>query len=163
MLKRLRGSIGFEVKNEFKWTPKVFREKQENGTFIIPPVLWPVFVLKSKDGLEIAEIEDSIGYTEYLNGTPKFHSCSGSHRIATLERGIKSIKNLPLGEDGKFFDFDSEKQLLTIHDASGIVESKPAEVRDVIRFMRAELQVEIQNAINERSTLTEEERRGLGY
>lgn len=158
MLEKLKGSIGFDIRDTFVYVPLAFRE---NG---IPKSLWPVFTLKSKDGLEIAEVEDKSGYIEYKDNASYYHSCSGSHRVAILEKGIKKIKGLPLENGTTFLDYDGDTLLVTIRDGNGVVNTKKlAEEKEIVRYINTKLQVELQNAINERSTLTEEERRGLEF
>lgn len=165
MLEKLKDSVGFEISANFGYVPKAYREKTVNGEYFIPKSLWPLITLKSKNGLEIAEIEDKIGYSEYRDGSMFYHTCSGSYRIATLEKGIKKIKGLPL-ENGKcFLDYDLDSLRVIIRDESGVVisDTKLSEAKELLKYIKASLQVELQNAINERSTLTEEEKRGLEF
>ena len=154
MLKRVQGCVGFDLNDTFAYVPKAFREKNKEGSYVIPKELWPVFTLKSRDGVEVAEIEDVSGMVEYKDGASLFHPQSGKHRIATLERGLKAIKRMPL-EKERTFDWDGE----TVRISDGT--TKKADAMGIIRYLKASLQVELQNAINERSTLTEEEKRGL--
>ena len=151
---RLRGFLGFDTQSSFFYVPKMFRFKDDKNAFIVPKNLWPTFELKAKDGVEISNLEDQIGYTEYNLMNPmerKYISKAGFFRMETLRRGIRRWKNflmedlvtqIPfkpeyLGEDG----------LLT---------------EDAIRVIPVRLQAELCEAINERSTLTEEELMGLG-
>jgi hypothetical protein len=150
---KLQGTLGFDVKAEFVYVPHVFRDPKLS----IPKELWPKFTLTSKDGIEIAEIEDSVGEVKYGNDntrTVKFNS--GSQRVQTLEAGIVRIENYLL-ENEKFLSFNKMTGELTIGETT----SKCALVRDVIRYLPPALQVELQNAINERKTLTPEELSGL--
>ena len=152
MKKILGNSLGITVEAAFKYVPKAFRENN------IPKEIWPVFTLTSKDGIEISELEDNIG--EYvINKDTKTSSMkinSGSQRVQTLEMGIVNVKNFLLS-DGTIISFDKTKEELKI---SGEVK-REATVRDFIRYLSPALQLELQNAINERKVLTEEELVGL--
>jgi hypothetical protein len=157
MLERLKNCTGFEIGNTFKYVPKDFRMKDESGNYVVPKEFWPVFTLKSKDGLEIAKIEDNSGFVSYRpDGSTEWHGRSGEKRIATLEAGIVKIKNLPLENGDTFLDYDSTKEEIAINDKVSRCAG-----RDVIKYLRVPLQIELQEAINERSVLTEEELRGL--
>ena len=164
MLHRLKDSIGFDVYDTFPYTPKAFREKKADGEYIIPKVLWPIFTLKSKDGLEISNIEDSSGFLEYKkDGSSVWHSRSGNLRVTTLSTGILKIKNLPLENGAKFLSYDKSANSITISENGQDKKSDAASYEEVIKYLKVNLQIELQNAINERSSLTEEERRGLEF
>lgn len=151
---RLRGHLGYSAGEPFPWVPPVFREKDGQGLFIYPKAIWPVFTLKAKDGLEVAQLEDKAGYTEYDLTNPmvrRYVSTSGSFRVDTLRRGVKSWRNLfeedlvtPVPFKVEYMGVDG---LLT---------------EEAIRVIPPRLQVALQEAINERSTLTQEELAGLG-
>jgi len=152
MKKKLASSLGFNVEAAFKYVPRAFREND------IPKDLWPVFTLTSKDGIEISELEDSMGEV-VLDRSSKVSTMkinTGTQRIQTLEIGIASVTRFPLN-DGTLITFDKEKGLLTV----GEEERKGATVRDFIRYLSPVLQLELQNAINERKELTPEELAGL--
>lgn len=156
MLARIKNCTGFEIGNTFKYVPKAFRE-MEAGVYIIPKELWPVFTLRSKDGLDIAKIEDTTGYLTYdKEGNQKIFMRSGEVRVSTLESGIVKIKGLPLESGESFLAFDAEKETVTIDG-----KTEKCAGREVIKYLRTELQVELQEAINERSVLTDDEARGL--
>lgn len=156
MQKKLReaGVLGFQVEAPFPYTPKAYRN--------LPKELWAIFTLRSKDGVELANIEDRT--SEYTLGKDEttMQIKSGSVRIETLKLGILKMKNY-LMEDGTVLDYDKSTETATYHPANG---GKPASkdrvpVEDVIRHIPIRLQMELQNAINERSTMTDEEVRGL--
>lgn len=150
----LKGYLGFEPESTFLFVPKAYREKKEDGSYRIPKALWPVYRLKSKDGLESAKLEDDAGYLAYdkEKGQSQLYLESGKERISTLRAGIKGWKNW-LRED-----FKSE---IPFHEnmigTDGLLREKH------IKDMPVRLQVELQNAINERSILTQEELSGLEF
>lgn len=130
------GQIGFQVDCTFKYVPKFYRDPKNE----IPKSLWPIFTLRSKNGLEIAEAEDKAGYINLE--TKKYISESGSLRIETLRNGIVDVKNF-ICEDGS------------------ILSCKNKLIDELIKSLPIALQIELQNAINERSQLTSEELLGL--
>ena len=164
ILHRIKNCIGFDVYDTFVYTPKVFREKDVNGEYVIPKNLWPIFTLKSKDGLEITKMEDNVGFIEYKpDGSNIWHSKTGSMRAQTLGEGVLKIKNLPLEGGAKFLSYTKESMKIVIAD-NGAEKSFPvADPSEIIRYLKVELQIELQDAINERSTLSEDERRGLEF
>ena len=151
---RLRGFLGYDAVSTFPFVPPVFRERDAQGNWLFPKTLWPVFTLKAKDGLEVSQLEDRAGYTEYsLNDimTRRYVSTSGSFRIDTIRRGVKGWRNL-LQDDLKTPvpfqpDYIGPDGLLT---------------EEGVRVIPVRMQVVLQEAINERSTLTQEELQGLG-
>lgn len=150
---KLRGALGFDVSATFKYVPLAFRS---GG---IDKAMWPVFVLKSKDGLEVAKSEDEAGYVE-LDNRNKLRLETGAQRVATLERGIVSVKNM-LMESGDVVSYTTDSRTMKIQRADGSESVKNCDVRGLIRLMPAAMQTELQNVINERSTLTPEELSGL--
>ena len=150
MQEKLKNVIGFDVNSEFKYTFKAYRENN------IPKDLWPVFVLKSLDGLQIARQEDAIGYSTLDHDQVRLHFTHGSQRISTLETGLVSFKNYML-EDGSFISYDG-KNIIT---SDGKVITAGASVQNAIRFLKPSAQTELVEAINNHSVLTEEELRGL--
>jgi len=153
---KLAGCLGFSVDAEFKYVPKAYRLNN------VPKDFWPVFVLKSLDGLEAASREDASGFMTLDQSTKetKLHIESGAARIETLEKGIRSVKNFYF-EDGRIANYDLSAGTLVFSREGRVVETKKISTRDFIRYLRPELQIELQNAINERAVLTEEELRGL--
>lgn len=148
---KLRGGLGFDVSAEFPYVPRIFRKSD------LPKDIWPVFMLTSKDGLEICEVEDSVGEIvmdrESRKSSMKINT--GSQRVKTLELGIKSIKRYPL-ENGDLLYFSAAEESITIGGTKS-----DGTVRDVIRHIPPAVQVDLQNAINERKLLTPEELTGL--
>lgn len=153
------GQIGFDVKTPFKYVPEFYR-KEENE---IPKDFWPVFILKSKNGLEIAKAEDDSGSMYLDKGeTARMNLNTGTQRIKTLKHGIISVKNF-YTEEGEIIEFSKGGKLI-IKDAETGEEKNSKLVEDsekLIPYLSAKLQVELQNAINERSQITEEELQGL--
>ena len=143
MKARLKDFLGFDVEATFPYVPLAFRGKD------IPNELKPVFTLRSKNGLDVAKAEDSSGYFEYdaaEKGKSKLVMQSGSARIETLRKGIVKIKNFIL-ENSKSLNFDSSE--------------KGVNIDPIIAKIRPKLQVELQEAINERAVMAPEELLGL--
>jgi hypothetical protein len=137
--KKLNGLLAFDVDSEFKYVPLAWREKDAEGNYLFAKELWPVFNLKGMDAFELAQVEDNSGEFIHAASEFKFRGRSGEKRITTLKNGVKGWKN-----------FRNEKM--------EIVEYKD---ETSIGCLPINLQIELQNAINERKTLTEEELRGL--
>ena len=163
MMAKIKDCVGFDVYDTFIYSPKAFRQKDTDGNYSIPKELWPIFTLKSKDGLEIAQIEDNAGFVEYRkDGSSIWHSQSGTTRVSTLGNGIIKIKNLPL-DSAKMLSYSKENLTITITENGIDKKVILGEENEIVKYLRPNLQVELQDAINERSTLTDEERRGLEY
>ena len=161
MRAKLNSSLGFDVKAEFPYVPIDYRNVDNE----IPKELWTVFVLTSKDGLEVAQLEDSAGEMLYDDKTKltRMKLTGGSQRISTLANGIVSVKQYWL-EDGSYFNYNKKrKELVRVLEDGRTETTKGVVARDFIKYMSADLQVEVQNAINERKKLSEEELRGLEY
>ncbi len=159
MKAKLNRSLGFDVKAEFQYVPLNYRDPANE----IPKELWPVFTLTSKDGLEVAQLEDSAGEMLYDDKTKltKMKLTGGSQRVKTLESGIVKVKRYWL-ENGSQISYDKSRREMVITKEDGRTETNKSVVtRDFIKYMSAELQLEIQNAINERTRLSDEELRGL--
>ncbi|MBU2249947.1 MAG: hypothetical protein KKD77_24590 [Gammaproteobacteria bacterium] len=157
MKDRLKGFVAFTVDTDFSYVPKVYRENN------FPKETWPLYRLKSKDGIELAQAEDEAGYVELAkkgDAQSKLKMQSGKARLDTLRDGIISCKKQPL-EGDRFVSYDKPSKTLTIIDAEGKEHIKNTDVSGLIRLLPIALQMELQDAINERSTLTEEELSGL--
>lgn len=148
---KLQGALGFNVSAEFTYVPKKFREST------VPKDFWPVFSLTSKDGLEVCNMEDGVGeiVVDDVSHKSSMKINTGSQRVKTLEIGIKTIKRYPL-ENGDLLYFDGKEETITVAG-----KTSSGTVRDVIRFLSPGIQVDLQNAINERKLLTPEELTGL--
>jgi hypothetical protein len=133
---------GLSQTHEFLYVPKVYRLAGEG---VIPKSEWPIFKLKGKNGLEIAEAEDNAGYMEAE--TTHVVLTGGKARIATLGKHILGWSN--------FKDRDGVE--IKFHAEGGVV------YKTSMQRLSAELQRELQEAINEQSVLTEEELQGLEY
>lgn len=151
---KLKGYLGFDVNSTFLYVPKVFRQKDAEGKYLIPKDLWPVFKLKGKDGLEYAKAEDTAGFLSFDRESKKdqLYLETGKERINTLRAGLKGWKNW-YKEDFKTVIPWNQNYI----GADGLLREKH------LAEMKVILQVELQEAINERSILTEEELRGLDY
>lgn len=132
---RAAGALGFSVENTFIYVPRAFREPDSQ----IPKSMWTIYTLRAKSGIEIADVEDKAGY--YEDG--RLHLESGRTRLETLRIGIVSVKNFHM-EDGTAVEYKEGENIDTL-----------------LAKMPIRLQVELQNAINERKTLTKEELSGL--
>ena len=133
---------GLTKTHEFLYVPKVYREA---GPDVIPKSEWPVFKLKGKDGLEIADAEDSSGYVDTT--TNNLHLTAGRARIETLSKHILGWKN--------FFDRSNE-EIKFVKDGDKVYKT-------CLQRLPSDLQRELHEAINEQSILTEEEIQGLEY
>jgi len=173
--KRLRDSVAFTIDAMFKYVPRAYRgyvidddgnEKKEYDP--LPKSLWPVFVLKARDGIASAESEDELkGCIEFdqTKKTVKADSPkTGAIRTKTVTDGLYEIKNLPVDDgSGRPIEemaklcYDRKTSKITIGDT---VRENVTEI-EVLRYMNPALQTEIANAITRRSTLTEDELRGL--
>jgi hypothetical protein len=151
------GMIGFQVGDVFTYVPKFFRDVNN----CIPKALWPVYRLKSKNGLELAESEDGAGYMSLEGKDKRLVFESGKQRIESLVSGIVSVKNQPM-EDGSFISYDAKTSDMTIRKADGEVSVKNnTGIKNFIKLLPVNLQIELQNAILERSQLTPDELLGL--
>ena len=140
MKAKFKDFLGFDVEATFPYVPKVFRGKD------VPKELKSVFTLRSKNGLDVAKAEDSSGYFEYdaaQKGKSKLVMQSGSARVETLRKGI--VRGKLITEKSKVVLFDATKD-----DADKF-----------IAMIRPQLQVELQEAINERAVMAPEELLGL--
>jgi len=142
---KLRGFLGFTKTTDFLYVPKVYREKDDAGEYIVPKDLWPVFKLRGKTGIEVAEEEDNSGYLD--PNSNRIHLTAGKRRINLLEKNILSWKNFR-DEDGNVIEH------VTV---AGKV------YKTALQRIPAPLQVELNEAINEQSKLSEEELRGLEF
>lgn len=152
---KLNGFMAFELKAPFKYIPKVFRDPKNE----IPKSFWPTFILTSKSGTELAEIEDMSGYMVLNQDTGKteMHLQSGKLRVVTLERGICEVKNYIM-EDGSKLDFNKDTNIVKITTQDGrsnVLKGKSVDY--IIERMPIALQMELQDAINDRKTLSDEE------
>jgi len=142
---KLKGFLGFTKDPTFLYTPKVYREKGDDGEFIIPKAMWPVFKLKGKTGIEIANDEDNAGYLD--PGTNRLHITTGKQRLELLKQNIIGWKNF-VDENGDEVTFTAPGGEL---------------YKTVLQRIPAPLQRELHEAINEQSRLNEEELQGLEF
>jgi hypothetical protein len=136
---KLNGYLLFDVEDTFKYVPKVFRDNIKDKS------IWTIFTLRSLNGLELAELENKSGYREvdFENKQIKFFSQSGAYRVYVLQQGIKSWKNV----------YDEKGNIIS--------NSGNMSIDELIKKLPVNLQIELQNAIQERSLLNEDELRGL--
>lgn len=143
MKEKLSGFLGFSKNPIFKYVPEVYRQKDEKGNYIFPKEVWPVFTLKGRTGLEIAELEDNSGYFDTEG--KKMHVTLGSQRIKMLGTNILGWSNF----------YDDNDELIECKRVAGEV------YKTSMQRLPDKLQRELFNAINEQSRLTEEELQGL--
>ena len=155
----IRGSVAITLRGEFNYTPLAFREAFPNDT-----ALWPVFVLKGQDGLESATSEDGMTAREISSdGKIAWTTRSGSIRVQTLRMGIRKINGLPIG-DGETLDFEIDDKASEYYTGTltiGRSVRKGVDVREVIRYLRPALQIELSNAIVDYDRIESENERGL--
>lgn len=150
MKEKLKGVLGFQIDSTFPYVPIAYREKNGDGKYIVPKELWPVFTLKSKNGIEVAKAEDNAGYvTMAEKQDAKIFMTGGAARLDTLRKGVKAWKNWR-DESGILIPFDERKDI----QGGQLSDAK-------MKMFKVDLQKDLQNAINERSTLSPEELQGL--
>ena len=134
------GMLGFDVDSEFLYVPLFFRDAKNN----IPKSYWPVFTLRSRTGIELAEAEDEAGYINIdTTGGRRYVTNSGTDRINALRKGLLAFRNLRLENDT-------------------IIEMKKGQdVEKFLRYIHPKLQVELKRAIDNHSTLNADELLGL--
>ena len=164
----LNECVGFSVEDAFPYVPEAYRVKDDAGEYKVDKRYWPIFTLKSKDGVQLAKIEDKAGYvtTGEKDNQNKFFASSGTTRLTTLEDGIVEVKNFPVNVDGEIciVNFNKKSKDLTIAKRDGTKKMLNNRLpKDVIKFFKVKLQQELQNVINERKVLTAEEKRGLEF
>lgn len=142
LLAELQKVKGLTTTHEFLYVPKVYRKA---GVDVIPKSEWPIFKLKGKDGVEIAEAEDKAGYVD--SSTTNIHLTVGTQRIETLKKHILGWKN--------FKDRDGN-EIPCVIKAGEVYKTNLARIP-------VELQKELHEAINEQSVLTQEELEGLEF
>lgn len=140
LLEKLNKFKGFSDTSTFQYVPKIYRENVD----VIPKKDWPIFKLKGRDGLDLADSEDNMGH-ELKNG--KVYTTTGEVRIKTLQSNILDWKN--------FKDQDN-KNIPFVKDAEGLT-------KQCIAKLPSPLQVELLLAINDHSILTQEELEGLEF
>ena len=151
MKKRLKeaGALGFQLSNEFPYVPGAYKVKDDDGNYITPQSLWPIFTLKELNGVELAKIEDLVrGQTSFENGIGYIKTEAGKARLKTLQIGLVTWKNFR-DHNGKLIPKPTKNPLGT-----GVSEYS-------LRVITPLLQVELVNAIEEKLELTEDELLGL--
>ena len=141
------GMLGFTENPDFTYVPKAFRKKNEDGTFAIEKKLWPLFLLRGKDGVESAKLEDGMGYMEFDTDTSvqRWIGKSGSRRIEILKAGIKGWKNW----------YDVEGVEIPYRSNNGSIHNES------LKRLPVALAIELANAITDRTALSVEESEGL--
>lgn len=164
MREKMKGRLGFDVETPFTFVPKRFLEKDKEGKYVFPKNMWTIYTLKSKNGLDIAKLEDDAGYMSYdsKSGNSKYHMQSGAKRVGTLIDGIIRVKNFYM-EDDTFVHFDSVAESWIIYDFEGsLIKTKTkTKTKKLISVMHVSEQQELQEAINERSEISDEDKMGL--
>ncbi len=151
-LLKLKGYMGFEETDQFPYTPKVFREKDKEGKFIFPKKMWPVFYLVGKDGIEASELQDDAGYVtrDAKTGQSRIVLQGGKQRLETIATSVKGWKNW----------YETDFKTLIVFDKKTDLKSNRLS-NDKLKKFPIPLQEELQEAINERDTMTKEELTGL--
>ncbi len=151
---KLKGFMGFEETDKFPYTPKIFREKDEDGNFIIPKSLWPVFYLVGKDGIEASHLQDEAGHVsiDKVTGNRRIVLEGGKQRLNTLATGVRGWKNWRESNMKVLIPFDAKTDIKN----GRLIDAK-------IKKFPVPLQEELQEAINERDTMSKEELTGLDY
>ena len=155
MRDKLKKSLGFSLNAEFKYVLESFRKE-----FAASKALWPVFVLRVRDGVQITTDEDAIsGAVEYNADTHTSHVQikSGEQRLRILGDGIVSVQGYWLSDGSRLSWKDNVLHLTGIEKDI----ERPCDIHGVIRYFPIGVQIELANAITENETLTEEELRGL--
>jgi hypothetical protein len=148
--KKMAGLFGFRLDGKFLYVPQRCRQRTMDGAWEIPKELWPVFTIRGIDGVESTLAEDNLHGTVSVDESGKSSVTikSGRHKITTCSRGILTWKNLR----------DNTGKLIAPPEQDSITGGVTT---DALRVLPASLLAELANAINERSTLTEEELLGL--
>lgn len=142
------GMIGFSIRSDFLYVPLAFREKDNDGQYIIPKELWTVYKLKGIMGVDDLKIyEDVLSKVELSNEQALIKNSSIA--LSICKYGILCWKN-QYSDNDSIVDFEIDELTKTISDKSLNVLSK-----ELIR--------ELANAIYEHSTLTEDELLGLQF
>lgn len=146
----LAGSLGFRVEETFAYTPRAYRVKRADETYIVPKAAWPVFTLRGVDGVSATLAEDKLHGTVKMgeDGSRSITISSGRHKVDTCCRGIVTWRNFR-DDKGRLI---SPPEPDTIN--GGVMES-------ALRVLSPALISELANAIIERSVLTAEEMLGL--
>ena len=149
MKERLRGFAAIEVVNEFQYVPRACRQKDDNGAWVIPKNLWPVFTLRGLDGIQQTMKGDALDVQIDANGKP-FVAKSNTGKIAVdvCRKGVVTWRNWRTAEGA----------LVSIGLGTGQGEN----LRDEdLGKLPPNIMFELCNAITEQSLLTEEELVGL--
>jgi len=142
MAEKLKGFLAFEKEASFVYVPKIFRDVKNN----IPKDFWVVFKLTTKDGIESAKAQDKIGFWDAER--TKFTTTLGEYRIDILSSHIIGWKN--------FMDVKGNKIIFDKNSDGTVKES-------LIKLFPSDLQIELFEAINNQSKLSEEELMGLEF
>jgi hypothetical protein len=135
---KLKKFMGFTKDPVFTYVPKIFRKEAPANKEV-----WPLFQLKGKDGIESAQSEDEASYVDPK--TQNIHFTLGSQRIQLLSKHIVGWKNFK-DEEGNEIPFQKDGDKASMES---------------LKYLRPDLQVELQNAINEQLKLSVEELQGL--
>lgn len=149
--KALQGFLPMRPAVTFPYVPQVFRRKSADGSYLFPKEDWAVFTLRVKDGIQSAEIEDSLEAAFDGSEVSGLRMNSGSTRLQILRSCIVNCRNWKDGSGKEVaFKRDATKRGNPVSD-------------EFIRELPPALQVELANAITERSELQPEEVEGLKY
>jgi hypothetical protein len=141
MRKKIEQYMAIEPAAEFRYVPKVYRDKKNN----IPKELWPVFILRGLDGIEATLNEDRTELS-VVNGSYKLNT--GESKLYACRHGIVSWKNLR-----------NSKGALIPDPVKNVVDGCVSDAS--LKQLSPSLIAEIANAVNEQSRLSPEEESGL--
>lgn len=150
MKTRLEEFSAVQVEKEFKYVPKIYREKDSTGNYLIPKTLWPVFIIRGLSSVEYMKIGDEMEYTKDDKGKIILKIQSGKTALLTCKYGILDWKKFKTKDD---VIISSPK----IDTVSGGLDTES------LGKLSSRLMWELSNAISEQSKLSEEELTGLEF
>lgn len=147
------GMLGFQIDAKFSYVPKVFREKNTNGEYLIPKTIWPVFTLRGLNGLEATLAEDDLGGRVVWNedNSRTIDIKRARIKVNTCKKGIVTWRNFR-DMNGKLIPVPAPEDPNNV--GAGIKE-------ECLRYISPTLMSELTDAITEQSQLTQEELQGL--
>jgi hypothetical protein len=147
---KLKACSAINIKSDFRYVPKVFREKNESGEYIFDKSLWTVFKLKGLDGIDLVKAEDDgiVDVQTDANGKViDIKLKAGSIKIGFVRRGLLGWKNL----------LDENLNLLPDRK---FTKNNPCS-EDDLKILNPSIIAELYSAIEGESKLSEEELLGL--
>jgi hypothetical protein len=150
MKKKLDSFSAIQVDAEFRYIPKVYREKDASGNYKVPKDLWPVFRLRGITGADLMMIGDELKYTIDTDGKVAIPNQTGRMAALTCKYCILGWSNFRTS-DGKEIGQPRKDPTLgcLVSESLGVIS--------------APLMFELSNVIVGEGRMTEEELLGLGY